>query len=243
MPGPIGFGNVRNSAKIGSNGCFETTTNTSAATKPLRSPESIDGPVPIGRQNHRGEATTLTLESDTARVVSVSCSATHTMSKPTRDRIWLRRGLGVEGDAHNGETVQHRSRVAKDPSQPNLRQVHLLHDEFFDELRAVGFDIAAGQIGENVTTRGIDLLALPTGTLLHFGETAVVEVTGLRNPCGQLNGIQAGLMAASLDRADDGELIRKAGIMGIVAVDGEIRPGDSIRVERPPGPTNPLEPV
>jgi MOSC domain-containing protein YiiM len=179
----------------------------------------------------------------TAIVLSVSRSATHTMSKPNCESIRLLAGLGVEGDAHCGKTVKHRSRVAKDPSQPNLRQVHLLHAEFLDELRSAGFELAKGQTGENVTTRGIDLLGLPTGTQLHLGETAVVEVTGLRNPCGQLNGIQTGLMAASLDHGPNGELIRKAGIMGIVTVDGEVRPGDPIRAELPVGTQQPLLPV
>lgn len=178
-----------------------------------------------------------------ATIESVSRSGTHTVSKPNQDRIRLLCGQGVEGDAHCGQTVQHRSRVARDPSQPNLRQVHLLHAELHDELRAAGFDLAQGQLGENVTTRGIDLLALPKGTRLQLGDTAVVEVTGLRNPCRQLNGIQAGLMEATLDRAANGDLIRKAGIMGIVVVDGEVRPGDPIRAELPPGVQRPLEPV
>ncbi len=188
---------------------------------------------------------TVTDKRDTtlATIESVSCSATHSMSKPNQHRIQLRCGLGVEGDAHCGAKVQHRSRVARDPSQPNLRQVHLLHTELHDELRAAGFDIAQGQMGENITTRGIDLLALPKGTRLHLGNSAVVEVTGLRNPCGQLNGIQSGLMDATLDHAPNGDLIRKAGIMGIVAVDGEVRPGDPIRAELPNGPKQPLEPV
>src|SRR6266498_444851 len=149
-------------------------------------------------------------------VAAVSRSATHTMSKPEQDSITLLAGLGVEGDAHQGETVKHRSRVARDPSQPNLRQVHLIHAELHDELRAGGFGVTAGQMGENVTTRGLDLLGLPTGTRLHLGETAVVEVTGLRNPCAQLDQIEKGLMAATLDRDERGNLIRKAGIMGIV---------------------------
>lgn len=188
---------------------------------------------------------TARVERHTARatVQSVNRNATHTLSKPSQDRIRLLCGLGVEGDAHCGTKVKHRSREARDPNQPNLRQVHLLHAEFHDELRAAGFDISSGQMGENVTTRGIDLLSLPTGTLLHLGETAVVEVTGLRNPCGQLDGIQQGLMAASLGRAANGELIRKAGIMGIVTVGGELRPGDSIRAEIPADASRPLEPV
>jgi MOSC domain-containing protein YiiM len=177
------------------------------------------------------------------RVTAVSRSATHTMTKPTLDGVRLLTGLGVEGDAHLGETVKHRSRVARDPSQPNLRQVHLIHAELHDELHEAGFDVSPGLMGENITTRGIDLLVLPTGSRLRLGATAVVEVTGLRNPCAQLDKVQPGLMAATLDRDADGNLIRKAGIMGIVLVDGEVRPGDSIEVELPPEPRVPLGPV
>jgi MOSC domain-containing protein YiiM len=178
-----------------------------------------------------------------AVVTAVSRSATHTMTKPAQESIRLLAALGVEGDAHLGETVKHRSRVARDPSKPNLRQVHLLHAELHDELRRAGFDLAAGQMGENVTTRGVDLLALPTGTRLHLGDTAVVEITGLRNPCAQLDGIKAGLMAATLARDERGQLIRKAGVMAIVCAGGEVRPGDPIRVELPPTPHRGLEPV
>jgi MOSC domain-containing protein YiiM len=176
-------------------------------------------------------------------VTAVSRSPTYTFSKPNQASIRLRAGLGVQGDAHLGETVKHRSRVARDPSQPNLRQVHLIHAELHDELRTAGFTVSGGQMGENVTTRGLDLLALPTGTRLHLGDTAIVEVTGLRNPCVQLDGFQQGLMAATLDRDEHGNLIRKAGVMSIVLADGEVRPGDAIRVELPPVPHRPLEPV
>ena len=176
-------------------------------------------------------------------VEAVSCSATHTMRKPNRGSVRLLTGLGVEGDAHLGETVKHRSRVARDPTEPNLRQVHLIHGELHDELRAAGFAVAAGEMGENVTTRGVDLLGLPTGARLHLGDTAVVEVTGLRNPCTQLDGVQPGLMAATLGRDEHGQLIRKAGVMGVVLADGEVRPGDPIRVELPPEPRHSLEPV
>jgi MOSC domain-containing protein YiiM len=165
------------------------------------------------------------------------------MRKPNLDVIRILTGLGVEGDAHLGVTVKHRSRVAADPTQPNLRQVHLVHAELHDELRGAGFAVKPGEMGENVTTRGVDLLGLPTGTRLHLGPTAVVEVTGLRNPCMQLDKIQKGLMEANLDRDADGNLIRKAGIMGIVLADGEVRPGDAIEVELPPEPHNPLKPV
>jgi MOSC domain-containing protein YiiM len=176
-------------------------------------------------------------------VVAVSQSPGHTMSKPNKDAIRLLVGLGVEGDAHAGETVKHRSRVAKDPTQPNLRQVHLIHAELHDELRAKGYDVGPGEMGENVTTRGVDLLGLATGARLRLGQTAVVEVTGLRNPCAQLDGVRPGLMAATLDRDTEGNLIRKAGVMGIVLSGGEVRPGDPIAVELPPPPHRPLEPV
>jgi MOSC domain-containing protein YiiM len=176
-------------------------------------------------------------------VTAVSRSPTHTMTKPNEASIRLLTGLGVAGDAHLGETVKHRSRVARDPSQPNLRQVHLIHAELHDELRSAGFAVAPGQMGENVTTRGVDLLGLPIGTRLRLGERAVVEVTGLRNPCAQLDGIQPGLMAATIDRDQHGNLIRKAGIMGVVLSGGEVRPGDPIVVELPPAPHRPLGPV
>jgi MOSC domain-containing protein YiiM len=176
-------------------------------------------------------------------VQAVSCSPTHTFAKPNQKSIQLLTGLGVEGDAHLGETVKHRSRVARDPSQPNLRQVHLIHAELHDELRAAGFAVSVGRMGENVTTRGIDLLGLPTGTRLRLGKTAVVEVTGLRNPCIQLDRFQPGLMAAVLGRDEHGALIRKAGVMAIVLADGEVRPCDPIIIELPPAPHRSLEPV
>jgi len=176
-------------------------------------------------------------------VVAVSRSPSHTLSKPNEAAIRLIAGLGVEDDAHQGATVKHRSRVARDATQPNLRQVHLIHAELHHELRKGGFDLAPGQMGENVTTSGIDLLGLPIGARLHLGKDAVVEVTGLRNPCAQLNKIQSGLMNATLDRDGDGKLIRKAGIMGIVLSGGEVRPGDPIQLELPTGPRRPLEPV
>ena len=176
-------------------------------------------------------------------MTAVSLSARHTLAKPNTDSIRLLPGLGVEGDAHSGATVKHRSRVARDPSQPNLRQVHLVHAELHDTLREQGFTVSPGQMGENVTTRGVDLLALPEGARLHLGDTAVVEVTGLRNPCAQLDRIQPGLMRATLERAQDGSLVRKAGIMAVVLEGGEARPGDPIRIELPPDPHRPLTPV
>jgi MOSC domain-containing protein YiiM len=176
-------------------------------------------------------------------VLAVSRNTTHAFSKINQDSIRLLKGLGVEGDAHLGVTVKHRSRVAQDPAQPNLRQVHLIHSELHDELRAAGFTVSAGHMGENITTRGVNLLELPTGTRLHLGDTAMVEVTGLRNPCVQLDHFQLGLMEAVLGHDEQGNLIRKAGIMGIVLAGGEIKPGDPIRIELPPLPHRSLERV
>ena len=176
-------------------------------------------------------------------VVAVSKSGTHNFSKPNQESIHLLAGLGVEGDVHMGKTVKHRSRVRKDPTQPNLRQVHLIHAEFHDELNAIGFDVLAGQMGENITTRGIDILNLPTGTRLHLGKEAIVEVTGLRNPCYQLDDFQDGLMKACVYKDENGNIVRKAGVMSIVLVDGEVRAGDVIQVELPEGPHQPLQVV
>jgi MOSC domain-containing protein YiiM len=176
-------------------------------------------------------------------VIAVSRRAGHHFSKTPSPGIRLLRGLGVAGDAHMGETVKHRSRVRKDPSLPNLRQVHLIHAELFEELRAKGFAVAPGELGENITTSGIDLLALPAGTRLHLGASAIVEITGLRNPCIQLDNFQKGLMAATLDKDANGNLVRKAGIMSIVISEGDVRPGDAIRVELPNKPHRPLRPV
>lgn len=178
-----------------------------------------------------------------ATVAAVSCGAAHSFSKDLRQSIQLVEGLGVEGDAHAGVTVQHRSRVARNPDQPNLRQVHLVHGELHDELNASGFDIHPGGMGENILTRGIDLLGLPTGARLHVGTKAIIEITGLRNPCAQLDGYRPGLMKAVLDRDAEGKLIRKAGIMAIVVTGGEVRVGDRIAVELPALPHSPLEPV
>jgi MOSC domain-containing protein YiiM len=176
-------------------------------------------------------------------VVAVSSRIGHHFSKTPALSIRLLRGLGVAGDAHMGETVKHRSRVRKDPTQPNLRQVHLIHAELFCELRAKGFAIEPGDLGENITTSGIDLLSLPTGTRLHLGASAIVEITGLRNPCIQLDHFQQGLLAATLDRDADGNPVRKAGVMSIVIAEGDVRPGEVISVELPAEPHRRLQPV
>lgn len=177
------------------------------------------------------------------KVTAVSSSGEYTFTKPARDSITLLTGLGVEGDVHAGVTVKHRSRVAQDPTQPNLRQVHLIHQELFAELGEQGFAVAPGQLGENITTTGIDLLGLPVGTLLRIGEEAVVEVTGLRNPCLQIDNFQEGLLKKVVGRDEAGNIVRRAGIMSVVQAGGVVRPGDLITVELPDEPHRPLDRV
>ena len=177
------------------------------------------------------------------RVAAVSRSPRHRFSKTNEMWIRLVAGLGVEGDAHSGETVRHRHLRARDPHRPNLRQVHLLHAELLTELRAKGFALGAGEVGENVLTEDIDLLGLTPGTRLRLGESAVVGITGLRDPCVLMDRFRPGLMRATLERTPEGGVIRKAGVMGIVLASGEVRSGDPIRVEAPEGPHRPLEVV
>lgn len=177
------------------------------------------------------------------RVIAVARDGEHRFSKQTTNAIKIVAGLGVEGDAHQGRLVQHRSRVRVDPNQPNLRQVHLIHAELFDELDSKGFHVSPAELGENITTRGIDLLALPRGALLKIGDEAVLEVTGLRNPCQQIEQFQPGLLAAVLERRADGRLTRKTGIMTIVRAGGTVRPGDPIEVALPSLPDVPLDRV
>ena len=176
-------------------------------------------------------------------VIAVSRSGSHSFTKRNETVIRLVAGLGVEGDAHLGEKVRHRSDVRKTPERPNLRQVHLIHEELEAELRSAGFAVTAGTMGENITTRGVDLLALPAGTKLHLGDDAVIQVTGLRKPCRQLDDYQQGLTAAVLDRDADGGLICKCGVMAVVLTGGEVRPGDGIRITLPPQPHQALAPV
>lgn len=176
-------------------------------------------------------------------VVAVHSSPEHHFSKETSEKIELIEGHGVRGDAHAGVTVKHRSRVAKDPTQPNLRQVHLIQEELLGDLDSAGFSVAPGQLGENITTRGVDLLGLSAGTRLSLGDEALIEVTGLRNPCAQIEKFQAGLLAAVLGRTDDGKLIRKSGVMAVVFKGGFIGPGDTVRIAQVPDYAAPLEPV
>ena len=176
-------------------------------------------------------------------VTAVSRSGTYTFSKENQQHIRLLAGQGVDGDAHRGATVKHRSRARRDPTQPNLRQVHLMHAELHDQLRVAGFAVGPGDLGENVTTLGVDLLGLPTGTRLHLGDDAVVEVTGLRNPCTQIDEYQRGLLEEVVGRDKAGAVVSRAGVMGVVLTDGDVRPGDPIRVVRPPHRHRPLERV
>jgi MOSC domain-containing protein YiiM len=177
------------------------------------------------------------------RVVAVAAGSKHGPRKPLRQRIALVEGHGVSGDAHFGQTVQHRSRARVHPDWENLRQVHLLGAELHEQLALHGLHLRPGEMGENVLTAGIDLLSLPTGAVLRLGEQAMVELTGLRNPCAQLDGVRPGLMQAVLGREPDGTLVRRAGVMAVVRSGGTVRPGDQIVVQVPPGATTPLRPV
>jgi MOSC domain-containing protein YiiM len=175
-------------------------------------------------------------------VIAVAKSAKHEFSKHSCASIKIVQGLGVDGDCHSGVTVKHRSRVAADPTQPNLRQVHLMQAELFDELRTHGFEIVPSSLGENITTRGIDLLALPEGTVLKIGAEAKVQVTGLRNPCSQIENFKTGLLQHCVIKTDD-KLIRKTGVMAIVLASGDVQPSDKIAIELPPLPHKALERV
>ncbi len=166
-------------------------------------------------------------------VQAVHRSPDHTFCKWSEDEVELVAGVGVVGDAHSGARVKHRSRVAKDPTQPNLRQVHLIHAEVHDRARELGFEVAPGDMGENITTRGIDLIDLAVGSILEIGDDVILAVTGLRNPCPQLKGIHPDFQSAMLDRWEDGTLKRLAGVMSVVIAGGVVRPGDPIEVTAP----------
>ena len=178
-----------------------------------------------------------------ARVIAVARDGAHRFSKPVTDQVELVEGIGVRGDAHSGPTVQHLSLVRRDPTATNLRQVHLMHRELFDELSHAGYRVGPGQMGENITTEGIDLLGLPQGTRLHLGGSAVVRVTGLRSPCAQLNGLAPGLLKQLVFVGADGRVVRKTGVMGVVEAGGVVRAGDQIVVELADGERQPLAPV
>lgn len=180
---------------------------------------------------------------DVGRVIAVARSSEHRFSKDVLKQIEIVEGLGVAGDCHSGETVKHRSRVARDPSQPNLRQVHLIHPELFDEVVAHSHLVQPGDLGENITTEGIDLLGLPTDSLLHIGERVILRLTGLRNPCHQIDDFQPGLLRHMVSKQPDGTLVRKAGVMSVVVRGGVVRVGDAISVELPSTAHQALQPV
>lgn len=178
------------------------------------------------------------------RILSVSARSGHHFSKTPQRSIRLLAGLGVEGDGHMGERIKHRSRARYNPALPNLRQVHLIDSGYIALMAAKGYAVAPGDIGENLLVAGIDLISMPQDTLLHLGgDGAVVRITGLRNPCIQMDRFMPGLMAASLDRDADGGLIRLTGVMGVVEGGGAVVPGDVVRVEMPEGEHLPLVPV
>ena len=179
----------------------------------------------------------------TGEVMCVAAHPTHAFSKEPRQQIQLITGMGVEGDAHCGETVKHRSRVAANPQQPNLRQVHLFAAEMLDEVVAQGFSVKPAELGENITTRGLDLIHLPLGARLRIGKDALIELTGLRNPCKQIDRFQKGLMQAVLGRDEHGQLLLRAGVMAIVLQGGLISSGDTISVDLPALPHKKLERV
>jgi MOSC domain-containing protein YiiM len=206
--------------------------------------KQIETPRKMGAtESNLGTSMTGNQHTTTATVAAVARDAGHAFSKPLVSSIRLLTGLGVEGDAHCGATVKHRSRVAKDPTVPNRRQVHLIHAELLDEVARAGLKVEPGQMGENITTRALDVLGLPVATRLHIGAEAIVEITGLRNPCAQIDNFRKGLLAAVLSKNPDGSLIRKSGIMGIVIAGGLVIPGDPIRVVLPAGPHRRLEMV
>lgn len=176
------------------------------------------------------------------KVITVASDTNHNIGKPVRERIKLIAGWGVEGDAHAGKTIQHRYDKKRNPNAPNLRQVHLMHSELFDQMQASGMTVGPGQMGENITTRGIDILNLPRGTQLKIGE-AVIEVTGLRNPCKYLNKIAPGLIKACLAKHEDGTNFPQSGVMGIILAGGDVKAGDAIQIIRPPKPYERLKPV
>ncbi len=176
-----------------------------------------------------------------ARVVAVSLSRTHTFSKHPQPHIHLLAGLGVEGDAHCGATVRHRYLARRDPTQPNLTQVHLLQAELLETLRSSGFPLLPGDLGENITTSGIDLLALPASTRLHIGPAAVVEITGLRTPCVQMNHLRPGLMAAVFTYLPSGKKSPRTGVMSIVRRGGTVTPDCPIEIELPALPHQPMK--
>jgi MOSC domain-containing protein YiiM len=167
-------------------------------------------------------------------VVAVSIDGKHRFSKTPRLSVSLTKGHGIEGDAHYGPLVQHRCLARRAPTAANLRQVHLIPSELFDALRTRGFEVRPGNLGENITTLGLDLECLPLGTMLRLGASAIVRLTGLRTPCILIDRFEAGLK----DELRGGLLGPRfrAGVMAIVSDGGEVSPGDLIRAVLPAPP-------
>ena len=177
-------------------------------------------------------------------VVAVSRALRHGFAKQPQPAIRLLAGEGVEGDAHRGTTVQHLYQVRRDPTQPNLCQVHLFAAEKLEELAAAGYVLGPGEMGENVLTRGVDLLRLPRHTRVRLGAQAVVEITGLRTPCSQIDGYRRGLQRLLWGPRDaKGRRERRAGVMAVVLTGGDVSPGDCLVLELPPKRHLPLKPV
>jgi MOSC domain-containing protein YiiM len=184
----------------------------------------------------------MSLSSSSATVLAAHRSSDHTFSKGRVESIDLVAGLGVVGDAHMGAQVKHRSRVKADPTQPNLRQVHLIASETLTEANEAGYDVDAGDLGENITTAGVDLFSLPVGTTMQIG-TALIALTGLRNPCVQIDAFADGLQGQMLGRDENGKLVRKSGVMAVVLRGGTVTTGDAITMAAPAGEPIPMEKI
>lgn len=178
-----------------------------------------------------------------AMVESVHRSESHDFTKATVEEVVLVAGVGIEGDAHAGATVQHVSRKKKDADRPNLRQVHLVSAELHEELVADGFDLDHGGFGENLVTRGIALGDLPVGTTLALGDDAIIVLTGLRDPCAQIDRHREGLRAAVAFDPGEGPKLFRDGAMAMVVRGGVVRTGDPIGVALPPEPHHPMRKV
>jgi MOSC domain-containing protein YiiM len=178
-------------------------------------------------------------DSKESSVVAVHRKEEYGVFKEIQESVHLVKGFGVQGDAHMGTLVQHRYNKKQNPNQPNLRQVHLIQAELFDDLKELGLIVKPGEMGENITTRNIDIINLPLDTKLHLGDSAILQLTGLREPCGQLNTVQKGLKNAVLDESGKS----RVGVMSVVLRGGAVKADDLIRVELPSEPHQDLQPV
>ena len=145
----------------------------------------------------------------------------------------------MEGDAHAGPFVRHRHLARRHPKMPNLRQVHLIPSELFQALRADGYELRPGDLGENILTAGLDLEALPLGTILKLGAEAAIELTGLRTPCVLIDRFKPGLKRRMLVE-EYGRPRFRCGVMAVVRSSGRISTGDAIAVRLPSEPLKSL---